>query len=830
MRTWSKADVLSIFLVISGIIFLIFCSSELLSVICFLLSSAILLHCVYNTKYDLVKCRDILCRYHSILQSSKSAWIAWNENNEYIGCSKRFRVMFELKGAKSVSISDLVTCFDKKDADELIFQFNKLKRSSINQFSITAVLPGLGTKIEINGSKASINRVSTIIFWCTDVTYISTLVSQLENKLFVYEEAADSLNEILNMLPIPVWKRDENLKISYCNKAYSKALNIPEDKIIKNNIPLIPGTLFGQGHSLAENARKSSRDQSISQYIIINGIKKKFDVHENHAARGALIGYGIDITSEDTLASNLDNIIASNYEVLENVSSAVAIFGKNMRLDFFNTAYQKLMKLEASWLHSKPTYAEILDERRNNRLLPELADYQEFKKTQLEMFNTLQAPIKDLMHLPNGKTLSVITAPYPLGGLLYVFEDVSDSLNLQRKNNTLLAVYKETIDHLHEGIAVYGSDNRLKIVNNSMMKSLGINDRTQQEMKGMHISEMLTYAKEKIDYGDDWDVFKVQAVSNLTDRKTKSGKTELKDGTVVMFSYIPLPDGAHMISYTDITDTCVVEKAIKEKDQAVREANRSRYEFVSSISVELREPINSVIGFSELLSREYYGKLNDKQREYCYYITSSANQLYQLTNNMLEMALVDVESVDLEVASFVVSDAISEVVETVRKSSQEKGVSLITDFENKSLEYEGDRKRIKQCLFSIMTNAVQISPINRQLSVRTVSDDSNLRIIIKDEGNIGETGRYKRGSRSFLSRLSEYNTASMSMVKSLLEMHGGDLSIKTDSNGCSSVICRLPIVKHDADDKNKQDSEICDINETLKSKKINEDIPKVANA
>lgn len=792
MKTWSKADLLSFFLVIFGIACLILCSSNFLAVICFLFSSIMLSHCVYKSRYDLVKYRDILCHYHSILQSSKDGWIAWSENNEYISSSKKFRNLFGIKDSNAISVSDIVSSLERKDADEFIFKFNKLKRSS-TQFCIIVTPLNIDSKLEIRGEKASLNESSTIILWCSDITYTSSLISNLENKLFTAEETIESLQDILNIIPIPIWKRDENLKISYCNAAYADALNIQEAKIIKNNIPLIPGTLFGQGHSLAENARKSSRNQSIIHSIVIKGTRKKLAIHENHASRGNLVGYAIDVSVEDALSTDLDRVVTSNYEVLENISAAIAIFGENTRLVFFNSAYQKLMKLDSNWLHSKPTYAEVLDERRNNRQLPEHADFQAFKKSQLAMFTSITAPTQDLTHLPNGKTLSMLIAPYPLGGLLFVFEDVTDSLALQRKNNTLLAVHKETIDHLHEGIAVYGSDNRLKIVNNSMLKILRIDDKSALEMKGLHLSDMLVYMKDRIDYETDWEEFRTKTISNLTDRTAKTGKLNLKDNSVILFSYIPLPDGAHMISYIDITDTCVVEKAIMEKDQAMQEAHRSRYEFVSSISVELREPINSLIGFSELLSREYYGALNKKQREYCKYILSSSNQLYQLINNLLEMVLIDLESIHLELSPFSIKDAVTEVVLTVEKRSHEKGINIITHFENSDLEFEGDRKRIKQCLFNILTNAVQISPINRQLIIRTICDNENLRIIIKDDGNIGETNHYKRSDRAFLHKIFEYNAASMSIVKSLLEMHDGNLKIKTDSNGFSYVLCTLPI-------------------------------------
>lgn len=808
MKTWSKSDLVSLLLVIFGIISFIFSHSYLLSTISFLIAALILLHCVYNSRYDQLKYRDFLCHYQAVLMSANDGWIAWNSNNEYIGSSKKFREELSIKATPNIFVSDVLATLEEEDGKELLLQINKMKKTGI-PFSVMVKPVKCDLKIKISGTRAVVSGVETLLLWCSDITNTYSRISTLEQKLFESEEISSKLNEILDNLPIPVWTRDRNLKISYCNKKYAESVDLSQDKVLRNNTPLIPGTLFGQGHSLAENAKKCNRDQSISQFAIINGSRKKLTVSEKHASNGSFIGFAQDITEEDNLASNIDRIITANYDVLDNLSTAIAIFGENTRLLFFNSAYQKLMKLETVWLHAKPTYAEVLDECRNNRQTAEHADFQAFKKNELAMFTSVTSPVQELVHLPSGKTLRRLTAPYPLGGLLFVYEDVTDSLALQRKNNTLLAVQKETIDHLHEGIIVYGSNNRVKISNNSVLKIWDIQGKTTDEIKGMHISDILEQIKDKIDYGDNWKEFKENAISNLTDRVPKTGRLMKKDDSVVLFSYIPLPDGAHMLSYIDITDTCVVEKAIMEKNMALKEAQKVRYEFVSGISTELKEPINCLIGFTELLAHEYYGTLNEKQKEYCKYILDSSNQLYQLINNMLEMVVVDVGSEHLEFSTFVVKDAINEVVSIVEKRAKDKSITIETYFENPAVQMKGDRKRIKQFLFNLLINAIQASPVSGKIEVRAViENEKNIKIIVKDErviqANTNSNGNntYKVGLKrrqinspvikAHIRRILESKAASMILVRSLIEQHGGTLNINTDTEGDSYVICTLP--------------------------------------
>jgi signal transduction histidine kinase len=485
--------------------------------------------------------------------------------------------------------------------------------------------------------------------------------------------------------------------------------------------------------------------------------------------------------------------------VLENLSAAIIIFGENMRVKFFNSAYKQLMKLDAEWLYSNPTYGEVLDELRNNRQLSEQADYQAYKKAQLALFTTITSPIHDLIHLPSGKTLRLMTAPYQLGGLLFIYEDVTDSLTLQRKNNMLLAVHKETINNLHEGVMVYGSDNRLKIINKAMLKIWKTgDDKSLTDMSGMHIADMLNSIKDDIDYGSDWEEFRENAISNLTDRIAKTGKILKKDNSVLMFSYISLPDGAHMHSFTDITDTFMIEKAIIEKNEALKTAQQMQSEFVSCISIELKEPLNILIGFSELLLSQSFGMLNDKQISYCRHLLEASNQLHQLVNNLLEMVSIDIDSPDLELSTFSVKDAVDEAIQIVEKRILEKNIDLVKNYPKQQIEFTGDKTRIKQSVYNILVTAVQNTVIRGRIDVIITADNENLKIIIKDDSvgickNEQPKKFFRRSSKIFKFGKIEEGGISMPLVKSLIELHGGTLRISCGFGEGTSFICMLPM-------------------------------------
>lgn len=761
-------------------------------------SSVCLLYGLYESKYDLAKYRDLLCHYQAILSANSDGWVAWNKNHEYINASKKFKDCFDFRGNSSIFFKDIIALLQQKDAENLSLAFNRLKQNG-QPFEVD-VSTLTNKNIKIRGSRIIIGGLETITLWCQNITETFHIMSDIESNLFAAQEEINSLREVLDTIPVQVWKRNNKLEIIYCNKAYADSLNHSPEKVILNNIPLIPGAIFGQGHSLAETVRKSKKPQRISQFAVIDGVRRRLSINELPAANDEIIGYALDITKSENLSSNIDKIVTANHEVLENLSTAIAIFGEDTRLSFFNSTYQRLMKLEASWLHSNPTYGEILEERRNNRQIPEHADFQVFKKEQLALFTSITSPLQELLHLPSGKSLRVVVAPYPLGGLIFIYEDVTDSLVLQRKNNTLLAVQKETLDHLYEGIMVFGSDNRLKIVNQAFLKIWNINDTSIEELKGCHLSEMMDMMKSGLDYGDDWKVFRANAISNFTDRINKTGKLTKIDNSVILFTYTPLPDGAHMHSFMDITDTYKVEQAIMEKNEMLKTSQNLRFELISGISIELREPLNSVIGFAELLLNQYFGNLNQKQLEYCKYILSSSNQLNELIENLMEMVSIDLEEEKLHISSFPLKETLEEVVGSISKRAQEKNIDIIRTYDKDDLIYEGDRIRIKQAIFNVLINAIHFSSLNGKVNLRLTVDDKNVKIIISDNG---EKYRDPSPSRKVFQRSnsksvnfinSDANNISMPLVRSLLKMHGGSLHTAfNDAERCTSVICSLPL-------------------------------------
>lgn len=794
MKTWSGSDLAGFVLSLFGILCVLFSNSPWLTNFAFVFASLSFMHSVYKARYSNVQFREMLCHYQAILSAADDGWIAWNDENEYIGSSKKFRDFVSIKKNAPIRITDIVDSLHPESADDFTVYLTKLLKNN-EEFSFIAKTKN-EQSIELRGARRIISKIESLILWCRDVTEIS---KEFESMRKVVDDALYSYTgttEALNTLPIPVWKRDRDLRIIYCNKCYANMLGKTVENIVAENIPLVPGNLFGQGHSLAENAKKCNKSQSIVQHVVVGGTRKQFSIHECVKPDG-LVGYALDVTSTEKLASQLDKLITSNCEVLNGISSAIAIYDSNMKLAFFNNSFQYMMKLESGWLHSKPTFSEVLDELRSNRRLPEVADFQAFKKEQQALFTSVVEPVQNMMHLPNGKSLRQMIAPYTAGGLVFIYEDVTNSLLLQQKNNTLLAVQKETIDHLYEGIIVCGSDNRMKIMNKALADIWEL-DLEQLDVKEMHLSDLLNNIKEQLDFDGEWTKFREYAISNLTDRIPKTGRLTKKNGHVILFSYVPLPDGAHMYSMVDITDTCTVENAILEKNQALHAAHRLEMEFITGVSTEIKSPLSVLIEASDLLLHEYYGQLNNKQKNFCKYIFEAANQLHQLINNTIDMVAVDKSPVKLVFDDFPITEAIDEVLLNLQQRIQEKNIEIIKSYDENIPDFYGNKVRMKQVFFNIILNALQYSPDGGIVEVIVRFQNDEMKILVKDTGF--RHGGQKSGKRRIFTRVSKEeamrpvassHNISMPLVRSLVAKHGGRIKIVSDVKG-TSVLCIFP--------------------------------------
>ncbi|CAN0467926.1 unnamed protein product, partial [Discosporangium mesarthrocarpum] len=434
-------------------------------------------------------------------------------------------------------------------------------------------------------------------------------------------------------------------KIIWRNRKYSDISGIDDGE--ETAVPELASSRDpDQARKLATKARVTGMTQSETRRYIVDGDRLSFKIVETPLEYdNQLAGFAMDTTGETELSEELKRHIDGHADVLENVASAIAIYGPDQRLEFFNQTYAKLWRISDDFLYAKPTISEVLDKQRELRRLPEQADFASYKEKRRALFTNVIEMREELVQLPDETVLRNIITPHPFGGLLFLFEDVTDKVVLERARNTQIAVQRATLDNLYEGVAVFGSDARLKLYNAAYCAIWDVDEEILQE--DIHISQIIDYHLEST--GLSWpDEQREKYIANVTRRDADNGRIERANGTIVDFNRVPLPDGNVLFTYVDVTHELRAQRALQERNEALEAADRMKSEFVASVSHELRTPLNTIIGFAEILVKEFFGPLNEKQVEYGQGILESSDHLLLLINDILDMANIQAGKMELE--------------------------------------------------------------------------------------------------------------------------------------------------------------------------------------
>ncbi len=677
---------------------------------------------------------------------------------------------------------------DKAEADRLAAAVEQLNRAG-TPLSAAVTAPD-GGAYEIEGR---LTETGDSVVWITDVA----ATRHLEESRAGAFETADLLRRMFDSIPAPVWRRDSALRIVECNEAYAAALDATREAVLAESRELAPESSREWAIALAAEAAEGAV-RSERRHVVIGGSRRMLEVTEAADRTGGTVGIAIDHTDQETAESELARHINAHGQVLESIHAAVAIYGADKRLSFFNSAFAGLWGIEEEWLAGEPSLDELLERLRERRRIPEYADFRAFKRQQLQMFTSLIEPQQELMHLPDGRTLSVSMSPHPLGGLIFVYEDVTDRLALERSYNTLIEVQRETLDNLFEGIAVFGSDGRLKLHNPAYRKIWAL---SEADLIGEpHISSIVDKTRRFYEDGGDWPARRDQLIGQITGQAAWNGPLDRRDGSVLQLATVPLPDGNVLVTCLDVTDTARVERALRERNEALETAQRLKSEFIANVSYELRTPLNAIIGFAEILANEYFGPLSPRQLEYSRGILDSSQLLMSLINDILDLATIEAGYMALETGQVDVRELLESVITLTRERARNQSLALTLHCSPDSGIIEADERRLKQALFNLISNAIKFTPAGGSIRLEAERDPDDLLLTVADTGvGIAEVDhervfeKFERGNPQ--ARESGAGLG-LSLVKSLIELHGGSVSIESAPGSGTTILCRLPVSGH----------------------------------
>ena len=401
---------------------------------------------------------------------------------EYCGFSPDGSVIYSTDFLTLMGLNQLENIYDVQNAlnlgDSAILEglFNRLQEDG-KEFTIDVSNNSGQKHFNISGSRgcATSGNDWFDILWLKDTTNDTNNASVHEKKNKEFENKIQNLQHSLNALPTPAWIRGSDGNITWCNTDYAATVESSLNEIVKTQKEISFKSKDAKIKSikdLTKKVQKNNSQQRVNGHIICCGKRHFVEITESPLQDSSDI-FGIirNLNREEELDNELQRHLSANKTLLEQLRSAIALFNADQELEFFNSSFAELWGLEEQWLNNRPKLGDILEKLRETRRLPEQADFRNYKKTWLDMFTRLIDPHEDMMYLPDDSALRMLVVPHPMGGLMMTFEDVTSRLELESSYNTLIAVQKETLDNLAEGVAVYGGDGRLKLSNLLLLNS-----------------------------------------------------------------------------------------------------------------------------------------------------------------------------------------------------------------------------------------------------------------------------------------------------------------------------------------------------------------------
>ena len=664
--------------------------------------------------------------------------------------------------------------------------------------STTIRPPGSARTLRIEGGPAPPAFADgSIILWFFDVSDAESQVAVLNARLDRRAAALEALSRLIELAPFPMWHRGPDLSLAMVNGAYVAAVEAPDAAaVVAEGIELIEDS--GAQGSMVAAAEARDRQEPVQRTVpvTIAGERRMMRIVEVPLGNSGVAGYAIDVEDQEEARAELARFGRAQRDMLDRLSAGVAQFARDRSLIFFNQPFARLFSLPGDFLADRPEFDRLIDAMREAGHLPEVRDFPEWKNDHRAWFTSgLSADEEDWL-LPGGKHLRVVAQPLPDGGLLLIFEDRTEQIQLASARDTLLRVRSATLDNLFEAIGVFASDGRLSLWNNRFMELWGFEE--EQLAKHPRVDALTPHLAARLKQPKHAGLVRELVRSATQERKQRTGRVAMVDGREFEFAAVPLPDGAALFTMLDITDSRKVESALRDRNEALEEADRLKTAFVSNMSYELRTPLTSIAGFAEMLAGGYAGALPPTAGEYVGAILDSVGRLGALIDNVLDLTQSDTGALLLAEDEVDLAALCQNAAAAMREAAERKGISLAVDVDATVGLVIGDTRRLGQAVGNVLGNSLMYTDQGGRVLLRAEGDREEARIIISDNGRgiaPAEQGKvFDRFHRTVDGRGDAAAAVGLGLplAKQFVEAHGGSIFLESQPGEGTTVTISLP--------------------------------------
>lgn len=609
--------------------------------------------------------------------------------------------------------------------------------------------------------------------------------------------ALDALSALIEAAPFPMWYRGPDLRLAMVNGAYVAAVEAPDAlTAVQSGIELVEESEGRSPLSQAAAVRESGEPVARTVPATVAGQRRMMRVVELPLGETGVAGYAIDVEEREQARADLARFVRAQRDMLDRLSAGVVQFNRDRSLTFYNQPFARLFALPLDWLGERPEFDRVLDRMRENRRVPEVRDYPQWKEEHRAWFTAGVSAEEEDWLLPGGTHLRVVAQPLPDGGLLLIFEDRTEQIQLASARDTLLRVRTATFDNLFEAVGVFASDGRLHLWNNRFREVWQL----EEEELAAHprIDALANRLSRKLKNKTQSALIREMVRSATMERKQRTGRVQLSDGRSFDFAAVPLPDGNALFTMIDVTDSRTIEDALRDRNEALIEADKLKTAFVSNMSYELRTPLTSIAGFTEMLANGYAGDLPGPAKDYVRAILDSVSRLSGLIDNVLDLTQSDSGSLLLAEDRVDLAAMCTASIEQVREAAERKAIMIEVAIDPSAGTVAGDQRRLRQSLDNVLTNAVVYTDLGGKVSLVARGSEDAAEIVVTDNGRgIAAADRdrvFDRFHRT-AAAVGEGDSAlglGLPLAKQFVEAHGGRIELQSELGIGTTVTIRLP--------------------------------------
>ena len=402
--------------------------------------------------------------------------------------------------------------------------------------------------------------------------------------------------------------------------------------------------------------------------------------------------------------------------------------------------------------------------------------------------------------------------------LIGIAVDITEQKSLVEKTVAADMRLRDAIETIPEAFVLWDADNRLVLCNSNFQDLHNLPDEA--------ITVGASY--ESVVAAGSQPVVRNKIVAGTTTAPgARTFEAQLEDGRWLHISERRTKDGGYVSVGTDITalkthegklihgekqlmatvadlrasqqrSAELAEQYAAEKTRA-EEANQAKSKFLANMSHELRTPLNAIIGFSEIMESGMFGPLGaDKYQEYCSDIRGSGQYLLDVINDILDMSKIEAGRIRLEFEDLALDPLLGEAMRVVAARAQDKELQLSSKI-SPELQLRADRRALKQIALNLLSNAVKFTPAGGRVTVRGRATDHCIVLGIADTGigiakdALARLGRPFEQVESQLTKSHQGSGLGLAISKSLVELHGGRMRIRSTLGKGTMVVVRLPL-------------------------------------